>query len=212
MDNKLSKEIAQGNGKKTRDANKRNVNISIDREKKEKDEQAALNKKQNEIDELNSKAFSIISEAMIKKQKELNLSNRKFAQYLGMGASVVGRYLNRDRVNLKLETVLNLSRILKLSVDNLFQNKDEYNALMRNLYIHRNIDEEKYIEFTDEVNDLFKIRAYAYDISPDKEDIKAIEDYENKILKVYDNVSAKKDITSKDFLEKLSETIQYNRR
>jgi hypothetical protein len=29
MDNKLPKVIAQGNNKKTRDANKRNVNISI---------------------------------------------------------------------------------------------------------------------------------------------------------------------------------------
>lgn len=108
MDNKLPKVIAQGNDKKTRDANKRNVNISINREKKEKEEQDVLIKRQNEIDELNAKVFSIISEAMIKEQKKLNLSNRKFAKYLVMGASVVGRYLNRDRVNLKLETVLNL--------------------------------------------------------------------------------------------------------
>lgn len=169
-------------------------------------------KKQIITDKLNYEAYINFCDALIKKQNEMKFNQTQFAKHLGLGNSIVGQYLNKEYVNLKFETLMHIARTLGLSIDQLIQNKEEYNSLMRNIYIYRGIDEETYTEFSEEVNELIQIRTYVYDISPDKYNIKAIKGYEEKIQKAYNKAYTKTGIAVYEFLESLSKTFEYNRK
>lgn len=197
---------------KERKVNERNHVKRINREKQEAKEQDALNKKKERIYELSEKAYNNFCEALIKKQNELGLNQTQLAKLLGLGNSIVGRYINKEYVNIKFDTLMHIALTLGLSIDQLIMNKEEYNALMRSIYIYRNVDERTHKEFSEEVNELVQIRTYAYYISPDKEHIKAIEGYEEKIQKAYNKAYTKTGISVYKFLESLSKTFEYNRK